>query len=90
MLSNLMQEFARDEVPTRLSSQRSNLQFLGVDIFDLDKSEISVVGCFLQSTTSLKAMDFTLPNKYTETQYTKFSKRIKKLRRASRHARILL
>jgi hypothetical protein len=63
-----------------------NIQFLGVYINEFDEREIVVVDCLLQSTTSLKIMDFGLLDEYEETQYTEFLERILELRRASTHA----
>jgi len=83
-----MQELVRDQAPAHLSSLLVNLQILGVDLVELDENEIAVLGCLLQSTPALKIMDFSLPEEYWETQYTKFLERILEFRRASTQARI--
>lgn len=83
-----IRELARDPVPARLSIPLINLQFLGVDLVQLDDREIAVVGCLLQSTPALKIMDFSLPEEYAKTQYIKFLERISELGRASTQTRI--
>eukprot|EP00253_Pinus_taeda_P014009 PITA_14009 len=83
-----IRELARDQVPACLSSLLVNLQFLGLHLFELDETEIVVVGFLLQSTPALKIMDFSLPENYAKTRYTKFLERILELRRAFTQARI--
>eukprot|EP00253_Pinus_taeda_P015591 PITA_15591 len=83
-----IRELVRDQAPSHLSSLLVNLQIIGVDLVELDENEIAVLGCLLQSTPALKIMDFSLPEEYWETQYTKFLERILEFRRASTQARI--
>eukprot|EP00253_Pinus_taeda_P022842 PITA_22842 len=83
-----IRELVRDQAPAHLSSLLVNLQILGVDLVELDENEIAVLGCLLQSTPALKIMDFSLPEEYWETQYTKFLERILEFRRASTQTRI--
>eukprot|EP00253_Pinus_taeda_P021398 PITA_21398 len=65
-------ELGRDEIPGHLSPPLANLRYVMVQLREFNDTEKAMMACLLKSAPALEVLQFVLPQKYEETQYTQF------------------